>query len=570
MDRVFWPVAIGQVLAATETLTLRDIFRPDGYLRGMSADDQRPGTLRHRAATVLDHHQTPRVLAGVQAAAAVALLAGRGSRRTQIAASTVIGVCNRLSEIRTPYGRDGADQMTGVITQYRAVSAVVGDPARSDELFLRAVNLQAGLSYAVSGVSKALGSSWVQGDALHDVLQSEAYGNGPAAAFLKRRPRLCRALTVGTIAWECAFPLVYVLPQRHAHLMLTAVKGFHVGVAAVMELPRFVWGFTASHGAVSHVVRSHGNEGPLRDGVLERSVLGLAAAGVGASSMIAKERRTIARARRLGPKGTRRLEVGDGVVEYVVDAPATVRANTPVVLLENGLGESLESWTWVAENLSRDHVVVRYHRPGYGLTSSTQGTAEVVARLLDEVEASGPLHVVTHSIGSLFAAQYVETDVVRSRLRTLVVVDGTDPDLLEADRSDRRSLGAFLQIQGHTLFAAVTGFSAWAPSTVERQAAYAPDEQFLHVQFAFDPKNIVTGIREYRGVDTSRALRRLARAPRVAVVASSENAQPQEALARKLSARHQVVAGSSHRSMLGHRELADQVAYHVREAIGDR
>ncbi|MEK9519079.1 hypothetical protein MIU24_06660 [Streptomyces venezuelae] len=75
--------------------------------------------------------------------------------------------------------------MTAVITQYRALTALIPDRRLSDDLFLRAVNFQAGLSYAVSGVSKAFGSSWVQGDALLEVLQTEAYGRGPAAEILR-------------------------------------------------------------------------------------------------------------------------------------------------------------------------------------------------------------------------------------------------------------------------------------------------------------------------------------------------------------------------------------------------
>ncbi|GHF33422.1 hypothetical protein [Streptomyces fumanus] len=121
--------------------------------------DTSDARVRWRLGRVLDHPRTPKLLAGVTLAGSVTLALARGNRRVQIMAATVIGACNRLSEIRTPYGRDGADQITAVITQYRMLTALVPDPQAADDLFLRAVNFQAGLSYAVSGVSKAFGSS---------------------------------------------------------------------------------------------------------------------------------------------------------------------------------------------------------------------------------------------------------------------------------------------------------------------------------------------------------------------------------------------------------------------------
>ncbi|MFE4058859.1 alpha/beta fold hydrolase [Streptomyces sp. NPDC059096] len=557
---MFLPIAIGQILASAETLSLQGVFDDDGYLRGVSAQQYPPGSLRHRLGRVLDHRRTPKVLAGVTLAAATGLALARGHRKAQITAAAVIGVCNRLSEIRTPYGRDGADQMTAVITQYRTLTALMADPRVSDDLFLRAVNFQAGLSYAVSGISKAFGSSWVQGDALPEVLRTEAYGRGPAAEILRRHPRLCRALTIGTVAWEASFPLVYLLPRAHASHALSAVKLFHVGVAATMELPRFVWGFVGSHGAVGHVLDTRG-----RRRTFERTVLGIAGGVTLASALIAREKRAIAEQRRLGPKGVSRLRSGSGDIEYAVDHPTGGPDHSrPVVVLECGLGQSLDSWEWVAERLSLDHTVVRYHRSGYGFTTSRASSGDLLDAVLDEVGAKGEIVVVTHSIGSLSAASYVRDPRFADRTRRLVIVDGTDPELLAADRSDRRRFGTFVQAQVHTLFAAVTGVYQWAPNAVERQAGYTPDTQYSHVQFVFSPKNIVNSVREYRAVRTDGALADLGAVASVLVIASGENAEQQAALARKIGAGVEVVDGSAHRSIIGYRQHAEKVEDAIR------
>ncbi|MEV7865603.1 alpha/beta fold hydrolase [Streptomyces sp. NPDC088124] len=495
-------------------------------------------------------------------AASAGLLLARGDRTAQIAAATVIGTCNRLSEIRTPYGRDGADQMTAVITQYRALTALIPDQRVSDDLFLRAVNFQAGLSYAVSGVAKAFGSSWVQGDALLEVLQTEAYGRGPAAALLRTYPRLCRALTVGTVVWEASFPLIYLLPRKQATQVLRAVKAFHVGVATAMELPRFVWGFFGSHGAVGYVLETRG-----APRTFEKTVVGIAGGVTLTSALIARDKRRIAEQRRTGPKGAARLELGDGQVEYRVDRPADEAAAGPVIVLECGLGQSLESWEWVAQSLARHHTVIRYHRPGYGLTTSRAAGGDILAAVLDEAGAEGEVVVVTHSIGSLSAASYVRDERFAGRVGRLVVVDGTDPVLLEEDRTDRRRLGKFLQAQLYTLVAAVTGIYEWAPNAVERQAGYTPDTQYSHVQFVFSPRNIVNSVREYREMRTDDAVSRLGAVESVLVVASDEYAEQQAVLAEKLGAKYQVVRGSGHRSIIGYRDHAEQVEGAIRRFL---
>ncbi|PPF29558.1 hypothetical protein C5D07_03245 [Rathayibacter tritici] len=506
------------------------------------------------------------MLASVNLAASVALLLGNNRRPVQIWASAIIGACNRLNEIRTPYGRDGADQMTAVITQYRAISALIPGADRSDDLFLRAVNFQSGLSYFVSGLSKLFGSSWVQGDALGEIVQTQAYGSGPAAEVLRSRPWLARLLTWATPIWELSFPIVYMLPKRCGRLALVGVKGFHVAVAAVMELPRFIWGFTGSHGAVDYVIRRH----VLPSSQLERVVLTVAAAVTATSATYAAAQRALDIERRRGLKGTELWPMNDGDIEYVHRAPTvadTDASTAPVVILEAGLGNPLDAWTWVSAFSRPDCHVIAYHRRGYGQTTSSALPHTVVDALVRKTRSSGPLIGVTHSIGLLALAGYADRDIAGRRIAAAVIVDGTDPDLLAADRKDRRRVGTYLQAQLRTMFAALTGIYNFAPHAVGRQSRYEPDQQNGIVQFVFGPRNIYRAIGEYFEFETDQVLDILRSIPNRYLVASQENAAQQAELAMKLGAEYTLVPDSSHRSIIGFRENAQQVALVIDGAV---
>lgn len=569
IDITLIPIAIGQILASFEALQIGKLYSREGLLRGVSAIGTKPGTRKHKLFTALDSPKTPVFLALVNLVSSSVLLIFRGKRGAQITAASLIGVSNRLNEIRTPYGRDGADQMTALITQYRALSALIPGRARSDDFFLRAVNLQAGLSYFVSGISKLFGSSWVQGEALGEVLQTQAYGGGPAARIFKNHPRLNRALTWITPLWETAFPLIYVIPAKWGKLGLIATKGFHVAVAAVMELPRFFWGFSGAHGAVNYAInRRSSNEITVTK--IEKTVLASAAGVALVSGAYAATQRQLDRERRGGLKGTRLFEMPDGVIEYKWSEPSGAgvdSAQAPIVVLEAGLGNPLDAWSWIIDELADNYHVIAYHRRGYGMTTSKATPSVMLSHILEHVVTNGALLVVTHSLGLLKLAEYAATGIGGRSISAAVLIDGTDPDLLGADRFDRRRSGMFLQSQLHSMFAALTGVYNFAPNAVARQSAYIPDDQNGSIQFIYSPKNIYRATREYFEVDTQGALESLRCIEKLYLVASQENAAQQLDLAEKIGADYRLVAGSSHRSILGFQHFAREVCQTVQEAV---
>ncbi|SMY04509.1 Alpha/beta hydrolase family protein [Brevibacterium sp. 239c] len=571
LDATFTPIAIGQILASVENLCVAKLYQSDQLLRGTSARDSRPQTLNHGLLTLLDTPFAAKALSLTTLGAAVTLLLSRGRRNPQIVAATALSISTALSEHRTPYGRDGADQMTSVITQYRAISALIPNRDRSDDVFLRAVNVQAGLSYFVSGLSKAFGPSWVRGEAVAEILQTQVYGGSPAAQALKKSHRLMKGATWVTPIWELTFPILYILPTRWATCGLSLVKVFHLGVAAVMELPRFVWGFTGSHGAVKYVIGSS-ERGEKRLSKLEYSALGSAGVVAYMSGVYAATLRQRDNDRRQGLKGTSQLSVADGNIEFKWSGPKRdeIDSNTaPVIIFEAGLGSALEAWTWVAEELSDHYHVLSYHRAGYGLTTTKLPPGDIVEALLEHIESTGPIVVVGHSFGLIKIADYLHRELRGRHVSRVVLVDGTDPELLHINRSDRQRAAKYLQSQCGSMFVALTGIYNFVPHTVARQSAYAPDEQSGVVQFAFAPKNIYRAIREYFDTDITRVTELIVSGPPRFVVASAENADQQRTLADKLSAPYELVEESSHRSIIGYQSHSKHVAAIIREVVSE-
>lgn len=304
------------------------------------------------------------------------------------------------------------------------------------------------------------------------------------------------------------------------------------------------------------------NAGASFEANLRRAFLGTLAA----SSVAAYVRHVEDRSRRLGLKGTRLLDDGHGRrIEYAFTRCA-VPGPAPILVLENGLGASLESWDWVNTLLRDSFHVLRYHRRGYCLTTSTLRPARLVERLLDRLAPEGDVVLCGHSIGGLVAANILaESPAVRSRTRHLVIVDGTDATLLADDRASRRKRERFKQDCIRRTVGSITGVNRWIPSQGERDVEYVPDIQKAYVTFEATPRNIVATWREYRheplaGQDFVAA----GHGPRAHVIAAGDNAEQQRELAARLGATFDVVEGSTHRAVLGKLQYATELADRLR------
>ncbi|MFD9484274.1 alpha/beta fold hydrolase [Streptomyces sp. NPDC059991] len=114
----------------------------------------------------------------------------------------------------------------------------------------------------------------------------------------------------------------------------------------------------------------------------------------------------------------------DGVPHHVV-----VAGSGPPVLLSAGLGMAWFDWDEVAALLAPHRTVVRFDRPGHGLSGpavappTASGEAHRIAAVLDAVGVSGPVTVVGHSIAGFHAEAYARLHP--DRTAALVLVDSS-------------------------------------------------------------------------------------------------------------------------------------------------
>ncbi|MEV5985548.1 hypothetical protein AB0L85_11050 [Streptomyces sp. NPDC052051] len=247
------PAAVGEIISGLESLVQTNAYDPDGLLQGLSGKRERsivPRSLRQ----AIDSRAGAIAIKAMGVAGGVLTLTGKKRRAQQIAGAGLMLASSSLSKYRTSFGRDGADHMGSLICGYRVLTSVIPDAKTSDDVFLRAVNAQAFLSYLTAGTAKAISSTWRSGEALEQVLQTQQYGDSGAAKLLKKYPQLCKSLTWFTIAWEVGFPVIYLMTPQNARKAMTGVKLFHLGIAVTMGLPRFFWGFSSAHAAVLYAV----------------------------------------------------------------------------------------------------------------------------------------------------------------------------------------------------------------------------------------------------------------------------------------------------------------------------
>ncbi|WP_415950707.1 alpha/beta fold hydrolase [Streptomyces sp. KLOTTS4A1] len=113
-----------------------------------------------------------------------------------------------------------------------------------------------------------------------------------------------------------------------------------------------------------------------------------------------------------------------GVVHHVV-----VEGAGPVCVLTPGLGMAWFDWDAVAALLAPHRTVVRFDRPGLGLSApaavlpSLTGEADRIARVLDACGLDGPATVAGHSLGGFHAEAFARLHPARTA--GLVLIDSS-------------------------------------------------------------------------------------------------------------------------------------------------
>ncbi|MFF3320282.1 alpha/beta fold hydrolase [Streptomyces sp. NPDC003035] len=265
-----------------------------------------------------------------------------------------------------------------------------------------------------------------------------------------------------------------------------------------------------------------------------------------------------------------------GVAHHVV-----VEGTGPVCVLSAGLGMSWFDWDPVVPLLAPHRTVVRFDRPGHGLSApaavppSATGEAHRIAGLLDALSLPGPATVVGHSIAGFHAEAFARLHP--DRAAGIVLVDSSVEERARTPRAPAlrtaaaRGLGALLTATG----APAGAGPAVRRTTVRLSRATGGDPAPADlVRRVYTTSRAMRGAllenTHYRAVAAELlALRDRFPLPPglpVTVLAAPDGsarwARRQRALARRLGARYEAVEPSGHLMMW---DRPDAVARAVRD-----
>ena len=256
-------------------------------------------------------------------------------------------------------------------------------------------------------------------------------------------------------------------------------------------------------------------------------------------------------------------------VEYLLHVPEGARG---AVLFDNGLGMPHEYWDWVCRALPEDMAYLRFNRPGYGLTEPVDSyDLPQHFALLDELRRDHlgelPLTLVGHSMGGYLLAAYL---AFRARategVQRLVMVDATNVEQLRAKRGEENDQWTRQMLLMEQVYSSL-GISL-VLTAMNRQGTFVPDVNRSVRAFMVEPRLWRTAYREYTTALAHPNIDAEAITVPLDVLTAQDNqgsnsehldAQA-EFLKYAASARHQVIEGSDHESLLSFRYHAELLA----------
>ncbi|GAB19728.1 hypothetical protein GOEFS_094_00270 [Gordonia effusa NBRC 100432] len=171
-------------------------------------------------------------------------------RRQGLLAAVDIGV-GRMLTARSNFGREGADDMMDTLSMLALLSAGERDAESAHTAYLKAVNVQLTLAYVMAGLAKIVSYEWNSGEAIRMVMSTESFGDPKLYSWLTDHREAGKFITRAVAVAELLYPLIYLVPNRHAARTLAiGGMGFHLFAAAKMSLPQFVYAFGAAYPAV--------------------------------------------------------------------------------------------------------------------------------------------------------------------------------------------------------------------------------------------------------------------------------------------------------------------------------
>ncbi|MUN55313.1 alpha/beta fold hydrolase [Kocuria koreensis] len=251
----------------------------------------------------------------------------------------------------------------------------------------------------------------------------------------------------------------------------------------------------------------------------------------------------------------------------------SVEGASGLILFESGLGLPYECWDWMLQLAPKNQDVLVYNRSGISGTSRGVGEAQCQQRIAGLINQYSELTIIAHSIGSLVACELLAKGLVDDRVRVKVyLIDPTDDELMASSQSDRRLRLLVAQSFQAQILGSILGTS-YRAGILDSDVNYrsSVERKLLHVESS--PRTAFAGQREHkRFADNPPRLDSIAGVVEAVISAeinSDHNVQHQirqRKLADRLSARHVIVSGSNHFSLIGTESSCHEVA----EAIWGR
>ncbi|MGL5862550.1 MAG: hypothetical protein ACRCY9_14960 [Phycicoccus sp.] len=171
-------------------------------------------------------------------------------------------------------------------------------------------------------------------------------------------------------------------------------------------------------------------------------------------------------------------------------------------------------------------------------------------------------------MGALVTANVLaESPDLRDRTKTVVMVDGTDAELLGAHRRPGPDLGRYRQMSMQEALASITGLSRWTAGKIENDVNYRATVQKSFLTTSSSPRTLVAAHREYVAEPLSGQGLMVSHPFPKHVIAAADNEKQQRRLAHRTGSSFSVVRGSNHRSVIGKIAHAREVADGIRKAM---
>jgi hypothetical protein len=240
------------ILTTAEALHSRLAFTSSGLMSWEIARLRTRALSTGRVAAFLTFGLTYKVFISIMllsSAMALVLFSDPHNYYLRLVPSLFVLIALFLASIRSPYGRDGADQM--LLQLFTCIVICNWFPSeKTRQLCSIFIALQSCLAYTTAGVAKLISHEWRSGKAIRGIFDSEVYGFSFSALVPERTfSWLPLLIAWGVIIFESCFWLCLCFKKLTLPILILGVA-FHGTAAYLMGLNTFFLAFVATYPAI--------------------------------------------------------------------------------------------------------------------------------------------------------------------------------------------------------------------------------------------------------------------------------------------------------------------------------